>query len=123
MLPPPGGPTDGSGDVPSSPGAAPGPIDGISLSVGSASDGAGAGESEGMTGVALAALTQLGIGAWAVPGMVMGVPGLLVVLVVLLQAAGAGAWLPVARRALSGTGVDRKRPRVAEDERPSTTRA
>jgi hypothetical protein len=64
-----------------------------------------------MDDVALAALTQLGIGAWAVPGVVVGVPGLLVMLAVLLQAGGAGAWLPIARRWLSGTGVEPKRPR------------
>jgi len=47
----------------------------------------------------LGALTFGGID-WLVPGVVLTVPGLLLVLVVLLQAAGALAWVPVVRRRL-----------------------
>ncbi|MGQ0608939.1 MAG: hypothetical protein ACT4OQ_10820 [Chloroflexota bacterium] len=39
-----------------------------------------------------------GIDVWAIPGMIVGVPGLLVILFVLLQAAGALAWIPAIRR-------------------------
>lgn len=39
-----------------------------------------------------------GIDVWAIPGLVVGVPGLLVILFVLLQAAGALAWIPAIRR-------------------------
>lgn len=39
-----------------------------------------------------------GIDVWAIPGVVVGVPGLLLILFVLLQAAGALAWIPAIRR-------------------------
>ena len=42
---------------------------------------------------------------WLVPGLVLTVPGLLIVLVVLLQVIGALAWVPVARRRLGGADV------------------
>jgi hypothetical protein len=43
--------------------------------------------------------------AWAVPGLVLSVPGLLLVLVVILaQAVGAVAWLPVVRRRIGVFG-------------------
>ena len=43
--------------------------------------------------------------AWAVPGLVLSVPGLLLVLVVILaQALGAVAWLPVVRRRIGAFG-------------------
>jgi hypothetical protein len=48
---------------------------------------------------------------WIVPGLVMTIPGLLLVLVVVLQAAGAIAWVPIARRRLAG-GDARDRPRA-----------
>ncbi len=44
---------------------------------------------------------------WVVPGAAVGVPGLLVVLFVGLQAAGALAWIPAVRR--MGEGDDRRR--------------
>jgi hypothetical protein len=53
---------------------------------------------------------QLGLGAWTVPAVALGVPGFLVVLVVLLQLAGGAAWLPIARRALAGVGLRRRDP-------------
>ncbi len=44
--------------------------------------------------------------AWAVPGLVLSVPGLLLVLVVILaQALGAVAWLPVVRRRIGAFGL------------------
>ena len=53
---------------------------------------------------------------WAVPGMVLAVPGLLVVLAVGLQVIAGAAWLPVVRRRLGGgpngrgTGAGPRRP-------------
>ena len=44
---------------------------------------------------------------WAVPAMVMTVPGLLIVIAVLVQSLIGLAWLPVTRRWL---GNDRRRP-------------
>jgi len=44
--------------------------------------------------------------AWAVPGLVLSVPGLLIVLAVIaVQAIGAGAWLPIVRRRIGSFGV------------------
>ena len=44
--------------------------------------------------------------AWAVPGLVLSVPGLLLVLIVILaQALGAFAWLPVVRRRIGAFGL------------------
>lgn len=39
-----------------------------------------------------------GIDVWAIPGLVIGVPGLLVIIFVILQGAGAMAWIPAIRR-------------------------
>jgi hypothetical protein len=47
---------------------------------------------------------------WAVPGLVLTVPGLLIVLTAVgAQAFGAAAWLPVVRRRIGGFGLDRHR--------------
>ena len=44
--------------------------------------------------------------AWAVPGLVLSVPGLLIVLAVIaVQAIGAGAWLPIVRRRIGSFEV------------------
>jgi hypothetical protein len=49
--------------------------------------------------VALGALGLFGsIDIWIVPGLLLGVPGLLVVAFVALQALGALAWIPAVRR-------------------------
>jgi hypothetical protein len=50
-----------------------------------------------------------GLVIWAVPALVLSVPGLLLLLAVLAQAAGALFWLPVARRWLGGFGIRRRR--------------
>jgi hypothetical protein len=48
--------------------------------------------------------------AWAVPGLVLSVPGLLIVLfAILAQTLGAVAWLPMVRRRIGGFEVERKR--------------
>jgi hypothetical protein len=54
---------------------------------------------------------SLGAGfTWAVPGLVLSVPGLLVVLAVILaQAFGAFAWLPLVRRRIGAFDI-RRRP-------------
>jgi len=46
---------------------------------------------------------------WAVPALVLTVPGILIVIAVLAQALIGLAWLPIARRWLGG---DRRRRRV-----------
>jgi len=59
----------------------------------------GDGEAAGGVAVALGALGLLGsIDIWIVPGLLLGVPGLLVVAFVLFQAVGALAWIPAIRR-------------------------
>lgn len=50
------------------------------------------------------------IDVWIVPGLLYGVPGLLVLLFVIAQAAGAAAWLPAIRRL---RGDDEPSPEVA----------
>jgi hypothetical protein len=55
--------------------------------------------------------------AWAVPGLVLSVPGLLLVLVVIgAQAVGAFAWLPVVRRRIGAFGI---RGRTASKRPPA----
>jgi hypothetical protein len=49
-------------------------------------------------GLAAASLGGLGMFLWAVPSLALSVPGVLVVVVILAQAAGGFAWLPVVRR-------------------------
>jgi hypothetical protein len=82
-LPPPGG---GAGTLIQG---------GISADPGASSDGGGSGAMP----LALGALGLLGsIDIWIVPGLLLGVPGLLVVAFVLLQAVGVLAWIPAIRR-------------------------
>ena len=52
-----------------------------------------------------------GLFIWAVPGLILSVPGMLVVLVILAQAAGGLAWLPIARRRIGGFGIRERRSR------------
>ena len=42
---------------------------------------------------------------WAVPGLILSVPGLLLVLAIVAQAIGALAWLPLVRRRIGGFGL------------------
>jgi hypothetical protein len=46
---------------------------------------------------------------WAVPGLVLSVPGLLLLLAVLAQSLGALAWLPIVRRRIGAFGPERRR--------------
>jgi hypothetical protein len=53
---------------------------------------------------------------WAVPGLVLSVPGLLIVLVAIgAQAFGAAAWLPIVRRRIGDFELDRRRERPSRD--------
>jgi hypothetical protein len=63
-------------------------------------------------GAMIQRLGTLGLGIeWGVPGLIMGVPGLLIILVILLQALGGAAWLPLVRRRIGGFGVRGPRQR------------
>ncbi len=56
--------------------------------------------------IALAALSLLGNEfVWFVPGVALGVPGVLLVLLLLVQAIGGAVWVPITRRLL---GRDRR---------------
>jgi hypothetical protein len=46
-----------------------------------------------------------GLLVWAVPSLVLTVPGLLLLLAIVAQVAGAAAWLPVVRRKLGAFGL------------------
>jgi hypothetical protein len=51
-------------------------------------------------------LALLGVGIeWGVPAFVMGVPGLLLILVVLAQIVGGSAWLPIVKRRIGSFGI------------------
>jgi hypothetical protein len=50
-----------------------------------------------------------GLIEWAVPALALTVPGLLLLLAVLAQAAGGLLWLPMVRRWLGGFGLRRRR--------------
>jgi hypothetical protein len=61
-------------------------------------------------------MTQIpgGVLAWSYPALVLGVPGLLLIVAVIAQAAGALAWVPIVRRTLGGVGL---RARTGVDKR------
>ncbi len=65
---------------------------------------AGAGGSDDL-GLAAAALGGFGSILWAVPSLILSVPGLLLVLAIFGQAAGGLAWLPIVRRKLGAFGL------------------
>ena len=44
---------------------------------------------------------------WIVPGLVLGVPGMILIIAVIAQALGAVAWLPLVRRSLRRADDDR----------------
>ena len=64
----------------------------------------GAGGSDDIS-LAAAALGGFGSILWAVPSLILSVPGLLLVLAILAQAAGGLAWLPIVRRKLGAFGL------------------
>jgi hypothetical protein len=57
------------------------------------------------SGLGLNLLASLGVFAWAVPGALLAAPGLVLVLVILAQAMGAMAWLPLVRRKIGHFGL------------------
>ena len=65
----------------------------------------------GDIGLAAASLGGFGAFLWAVPSLALSVPGLLLVVAILAQAAGGLAWIPVARRKIGGFGLRRNQPR------------
>jgi len=79
------------------------------LTVGRTRDGRNTAElsAGGLQDAALAAFGALGFGAFTVPGLVMGVPGLLLVLAVLFQLVGGSAFVPIARRWQRGVELRR----------------
>jgi Bacterial Ig domain len=134
-TPGPTGSSAGPGSTPpgssSAPGAIGGPLGGSgssgsggSGSGGSGGSGAGGGAGtddsarpfsldtpvvDPLDGFAKVDLGSFGLIEWAVPSLVLSVPGLLLVLAVLAQTSGAILWVPVARRWLGGFGLRRRR--------------
>jgi hypothetical protein len=60
-------------------------------------------------GLAAASLGGFGMFLWAVPSLVLSVPGVLVVVVIVAQAAGGFAWLPLVRRKIGGFNLGQRR--------------
>lgn len=74
--------------------------------------GAGLGPGIGLGDINLGSFDALF--EWAVPALVLTVPGLLLAIAVLAQAAGGLLWLPVVRRWLGGFGLRRRRAATAD---------
>jgi hypothetical protein len=102
----PGGPgsggSAGSGGSPGSGGGAP-PADNGRFTVGFN----GLGPIDGLVDVDVVGFDAML--EWAVPALLLSVPGLLLLLAVLAQAAGGLLWLPMVRRWLGGFGLRRRR--------------
>jgi hypothetical protein len=102
----PGGPgsggSAGSGGSPGSGGGAP-PDDNGRFTVGFS----GLGPIDGLVDVDVVGFDAML--EWAVPALLLSVPGLLLLLAVLAQAAGGLLWLPMVRRWLGGFGLRRRR--------------
>jgi len=104
----PGGGTGSSGSGDSGNGAV-GPASSPTLTVGRTRDGRDAPLPVAqLQDAALAAFGAIGFGAFTVPGLVVGVPGLLVVLAVVFQLVGGSAFVPIARRWQRGLGLRRQ---------------
>jgi hypothetical protein len=72
------------------------------------------GQQQAASGADVAVSTALGklpggLLVWSYPALVTVVPGILLLLAIAAQMAGAVAWVPVVRRSLSGVGVARRR--------------
>jgi hypothetical protein len=62
-------------------------------------------------GAMIQRLDALGLGIeWGIPAVITGVPGLLIVLIVLAQSLGGSAWLPLVRRRIGGFEIRGSRP-------------
>jgi hypothetical protein len=101
-------PGDGSPRPPTSPPPPSGPVTpagGLTTPNGGAG-GAGGSAGSPIVGIDVTtdALGALGLLAWTVPGFGMAVPGILLLVVVLAQAAGGLVWLPLVRRRIGGFG-------------------
>jgi Big-like domain-containing protein len=109
----PGGPgsagSAGSGGSPGSGGGAP-PDDNGRFTVGFS----GLGPIDGLVNVDVVGFDAML--EWAVPAILLSVPGLLLLLAVLAQAAGGLLWLPMVRRWLGGFGLRRRRSAEAGAE-------
>lgn len=55
--------------------------------------------------LAAALISGLGVFLWSVPGLALSVPGLIVILTILAQAAGGLAWLPLVKRKIGSLGT------------------
>lgn len=53
-----------------------------------------------------------GMLTWAIPSLVLSVPGLLLVLAMLAQIGGAAVWLPIVRRSMGMVGGRKRRQRT-----------
>lgn len=73
--------------------------------------GAGRDLADVLLGASLA-LALDGFG-WQIPGLLISVPGLLVVVAIVLQIGGGLAWLPAVRRKLGTFGPAQQEPREA----------
>jgi hypothetical protein len=60
-------------------------------------------------GLAAASLGGIGMLLWAVPSLILSLPGVLVVVVILAQALGGFAWLPIVKRKIGGFGLGPRR--------------
>jgi hypothetical protein len=105
---PQGGPTGGGSGT--GKGGSAGTIDPQALTVaaGAGPDHIQGPEIDGLSGAVATSFVQLGIAGWSVPAVVVGVPGVLVLVVVALQLLGAASWLPFARRNLGSDRSSRR---------------
>jgi hypothetical protein len=100
------------------PSTTPGPDSDAIVVGGTGDDGGARPPIGGLDNAVSSIFVELGVAAWSVPAVAIGVPGLLVVVVVLLQLAGGAAWLPVVRRSLAGNGLRRRDLRSVRRGRP-----
>jgi hypothetical protein len=111
VLPPGSGP--GGGGTPGSTGGAGGAGTIDRFTVGDVGDGgAGGRPSTGTTDFTSLTTRLAGFGGlltWAVPSLVLSVPGLLLLLAVLAQVGSAAVWLPIVRRTFGAVGAGRRR--------------
>jgi hypothetical protein len=64
------------------------------------------GSGTGQVSATIGRIGLVGVGVeWGVPAVVLGVPGLLLIIVVMAQSLGGLAWLPIVRRRIGGFGL------------------
>ena len=109
----PSAPPSGTGTTGTGGGPASGP-DGPVPSGDSEPDGRFLVGRDGLGSIAIANLHVSGLGSlteWAIPGLALAVPGLLVLFAIIAQTIGGILWLPVTRRWLGAFGIGRRRRR------------